>query len=287
MNIPGNRIADVRRYFDEQLKDLYSPSEIMALFRMASEKINGWSMIQIHLEPDTRINESDLLQYSFFVKRLRKNEPVQYIMGKAWFCGLEIGVAPGVLIPRPETEELVNGLLELGIHENAVMLDACTGSGCIALALKNYLPNAQVFACDLSEEALAIAQKNASELDLDVQFFQADLLQPIQTELPALDVLISNPPYIPISEREGMATHVKEQEPHMALFVPDEDPMLFYRHLATQGLALLKPGALLLAESHSALTAEVAACWNAAGYEAVEIHDDLSGLPRWLSARRV
>ena len=286
MNIPGNSIADIKRYFEQQLSGLYTASEVMVLFRMAAEKINGWSMIQIHLQPDTRVNESDLLQYSWFVKRLLKHEPVQYIVGNAWFCGLEIDVAPGVLIPRPETEELVNGLLEKLNHPSPVILDACTGSGCIALALKNYIPQAQILAIDLSEDALVIARQNAHKLNLEIQFMPADLLGDVLSDIPSVHVLISNPPYIPQSERAGMAAHVHQMEPEMALFVPDEDPMLFYRHLARWGNALLQPEGLLLAESHSALTKEVALCWEQAGFSNIEIHNDLSGLPRWLSANR-
>ncbi len=284
MKIQGNSIAHIKRYFEEELKNLYSSSEILALFRMAAEKINGWSMIQIHLQPETRVNESDLLQYSQFVKRLRNHEPVQYILGNAWFCGLEIGVEPGVLIPRPETEELVNGLLESKIPSDPVILDACTGSGCIAFALKNYLPQASIFACDLSDEALRIAQKNALNLKLEISFSKVDLIQDSAQGFPELDILISNPPYIPESERPSMAKHVHEQEPSMALFVPDQDPMIFYRHLARWGNALLKPDGILLAESHSALTNQVKACWEDAGFKQVEIHFDLNGLPRWLSA---
>ena len=139
MLIQQNNLASIQRTFEERLSNQYESSEIRAMFRMAVQKINGWSMMKIHLEPDTRVNQSDLLKYSKFLKRLRMNEPVQSIVGNAWFCDLEIQVAPGVLIPRPETEELVMGLLERIKNKKAVILDACTGSGCIALALKNYL----------------------------------------------------------------------------------------------------------------------------------------------------
>lgn len=284
MKIPGNSIAQIKQYFESQLKDIYTANEILALFRMAAAEINGWSMIQLHLEPNTRVNESDLLLYSRFVKRLRNQEPVQYILGSAWFCGLEIGVKPGVLIPRPETEELVNGFLEQLTIDAPRVLDACTGSGCIALAVKNYLPKAEVFACDISKEALKIAQENSDKLALPIHLFEADLLGTIPDNLPLFDFILSNPPYIPQSERANMSAHVHEHEPEMALFVPDTDAMLFYRNLARWGNSNLKPGGILLAESHSAYTQEVKQCWEEAGFVQIEIHTDLQGLPRWLHA---
>jgi release factor glutamine methyltransferase len=287
MKIPGNSIAQIKQYFESQLKDIYSVNEILALFRMAASSINGWSMIQLHLEPNTRVNESDLLKYSRFVKRLRNQEPVQYILGSAWFCGLEIGVKPGVLIPRPETEELVNGFLEQLTIDSPRVLDACTGSGCIALAVKNYLPKAEVYACDISKEALKIAQENSDKLALPIHFFEADLLGTVPENLAPFDFILSNPPYIPQSERASMSAHVHEHEPEMALFVPDTDAMLFYRNLARWGNSILKPGGILLAESHSAFTQDVKLCWEEAGFIQIEIHTDLQGLPRWLQAVKI
>jgi len=286
MLIQQNNLASIQRTFEERLSNQYESSEIRAMFRMAVQKINGWSMMKIHLEPDTRVNQSDLLKYSKFLKRLRMNEPVQYIVGNAWFCDLEIQVAPGVLIPRPETEELVMGLLERIENKEAVILDACTGSACIALALKNYLPQARILALELSEDALNIARKNSEFLKLDIEFIQADLLTEISDTIPKLDVIISNPPYIPYADRATMSPHVFEQEPEMALFVPDNDPMLFYRNLARWGNERLHDGGFLFAESHSALTKEVELCWAEAGFANIEIHHDLGNLPRWLSAQK-
>jgi release factor glutamine methyltransferase len=286
MLIQQNNLASIQRTFEERLSNQYESSEIRAMFRMAVQKINGWSMMKIHLEPDTRVNQSDLLKYSKFLKRLRMNEPIQYILGNAWFCDLEIQVAPGVLIPRPETEELVMGLLERIENKESVILDACTGSGCIALALKNYLPQARILALELSEDALNIALQNSELLKLDIEFIQADLLAEIPDNIPKLDVIISNPPYIPYADKATMSPHVFEKEPEMALFVPDNDPMLFYRNLARWGNERLNENGFLFAESHSALTKEVEACWQDAGFENIEIHKDLGNLPRWLSAQK-
>ncbi len=284
MLIQQNNLAAIKQTFEEQLSHQYESNEIRAIFRMAVQKINGWSMMKIHLEPETRVNESELLQYSQFLKRLCSNEPVQYIVGNAWFCDLEIQVAPGVLIPRPETEELVMGLLERIENKEAVILDACTGSGCIALALKNYLPQARILALELSDDALKIARRNSELLKLDIEFIKADLLAEIPDSIPNLDVIISNPPYIPYADKATMSAHVFEKEPEMALFVPDNDPMLFYRNLARWGNERLNENGFLFAESHSALTKEVEKCWAEAGFENIEIHKDLGNLPRWLSA---
>ena len=214
------------------------------------------------------------------------NEPIQYIVGNAWFCDLEIQVAPGVLIPRPETEELVMGLLERIENKEGVILDACTGSACIALALKNYLPNARILALELSDDALKIARQNSELLKLDIEFIQADLLAEVPDSIPKLDVIISNPPYIPYADKATMSAHVFEKEPEMALFVPDNDPMLFYRNLARWGNERLNEKGFLFAESHSAFTKEVEKCWAESGYENIEIHKDLRNLPRWLSAQK-
>lgn len=286
MRIQQNNLASIQRTFEERLSNQYESNEIRAMFRMAVQKINGWSMMKIHLEPDTRVNQSDLLKYSKFLKRLRMNEPVQYIVGNAWFCDLEIQVAPGVLIPRPETEELVMGLLERIENKKAVILDACTGSGCIALALKNYLPQARIVAVELSDEALEIARTNSELLKLDIEFIQADILAEVPVDFPKLDIIISNPPYIPYADKAIMSAHIIEKEPEMALFVPDNDHMLFYRNLARWGNKCLNENGFLFAESHSALTKDVENCWAEAGFQNIEIHKDLGNLPRWLSAQK-
>lgn len=286
MRIQQNNLASIQRTFEERLSNQYESSEIRAIFRLAVQKINGWSMMKIHLEPDTRVNQSDLLKYSKFLKRLRMNEPVQYIVGNAWFCDLEIQVAPGVLIPRPETEEIVMGLLERIENKKAVILDACAGSGCIALALKNYLPQARILALELSEEALKIARMNSELLKLDIEFVQADILAEVPDDFPKLDIIISNPPYIPYADKATMSAYVIEKEPEMALFVPDNDHMLFYRNLARWGNERLHKDGYLFAESHSALTNEVEKCWAEAGFINIEVHKDLGNLPRWLSAQK-
>ena len=282
MRISGNRIADIKLYFYSELAELYPESELLQLFRMAAYEINTFSPIDLHMNANDRVTESQLLQYSNFVKRLKNSEPVQYITGYQWFMDLKIAVNKDVLIPRPETEELVNQLIEELKIKDPVILDACTGSGCIALALKNYMPLATVYGCDVSTGALTVANQNGSTLNLDVTFFEWDVLQSPEREIPALDVLISNPPYIPFSEESTLSNHVKS-EPALALFVPDNDPLLFFRHLADWGLKFLKPGGRFLAECHRDKTADVAELLRNMGYGNVIEHEDLSGNKRWVS----
>lgn len=288
MKIGGNSLADIRQFFYTQLAPQYSKDEILVLFRLAAGYINGFSHLTLHLEPEKRVLESELLEYSRFVKRLKKGEPVQYIMGYTWFMELNIELGPEVLIPRPETEELVNLLIErCGGMEHLKIHDACTGSGCIALALKHYLPNALVSGSDVSRDALMLAKRNADKLGLAVEFNQFDLLN-IERLPESVDVLVSNPPYITIDEKESMHANVLEHEPHIALFAPGDDALIFYRKLAQLAISgSLNPNGILAVECHYQRCDAVADEFKNAGLSAVEIHHDLSGNPRMVLAKRI
>lgn len=224
--------------------------------------------------------------------RLASGEPVQYVLGRAAFCGLELEVTPATLIPRPETEELAARAAALAPRR---ALDAGTGSGCIALALKHACPGCTVEGWDLSAEALDVARRNAARLGLDVRFRRRDLLEaaenagftgPYGAPEGGLDLLVSNPPYVRLSERAAMAAHVVGHEPAMALFVPDDDALRFYRALARLGLALLARGGTLLVEANTALAAETASLFAAAGYADSTVLSDFTGRPRFVSAVR-
>jgi release factor glutamine methyltransferase len=285
MRIAGNSLSEIREFFENELVDIYDKNEIRALYRQAAQEINGYSMLHLHFHPDDTVQESELIKYSSWVKRLKFHEPVQYITGKSWFMDLEIHVNPAVLIPRPETEEIVNHLLmNLGDRKLRI-LDACTGSGCIALALKHYLPDSEILAFDVSETALTVAISNAQRLGLNINFQLADLQSsPLEYQYSEIDVLISNPPYIPNNERESLAKHVSEMEPSIALFVPDEDPLLFYKRLADWAKLILKNDGKLIAECHTNYTGAVADLWRNSGLFDVEEHVDLSNLPRFVTA---
>lgn len=286
MRIAGNKISDIKKYFYQELDQQYNQGEILILFRMAVQHINGLSHLDIHFEPDLRVQESEVLQYSFFVKRLVQGEPVQYIMGYAWFMDLKIQVQSGVLIPRPETEELANlALMELQGISAPVILDACSGSGCIALALKYYCTQAKVVGLELSDDALRISKENAEALQLDVNFEKVDVLQLDHWNEP-VDVLISNPPYISNLERDSLSVQVRDFEPAMALFVDDPDVLLFYRKLSKFGLNSVKSGGLIALECHFENTEKVAEILTNDGWKNVIIENDLSGNPRIVYGRK-
>ena len=286
MKIKGNQLSDIKRYFESELISIYAKNEILVLYRMSTEHINGFSMTHLHLFPDTRVLESELIKYSFFVKRLKNHEPVQYILGYAWFTDLKIGVNESVLIPRPETEELVNCLLENNKIEQPKILDVCTGSGCIGLALKHYLPNAEILGCDISVDALKTAKANAAALSLDVSFYQANALKEPEPTFYNLDYLITNPPYITDNEKPSLAKNVIDFEPSIALFVPDGDALIFYKSISNWGQKLLNEGGMLLMECHTERVNEVAQLLSENGYLSVKQHTDLNGLPRWVTATK-
>lgn len=262
----------------------YGAAEARAIARMVLEVRCGATMTDILLGRDTERWDTTLLD------RLVTGEPVQYVLGEATFCGLRIGVAPGVLIPRPETEWLVEHLPE-SVSGNGTMrvLDVCTGSGCIALALKHRFPSAHVEAWDISPEALKIAQQNFVCHGADVLTREVDLLCDTawqNTSQEGYDAIVSNPPYICDSERVDMDTHVLDYEPALALFVPDEDPLLFYRALGRLARGRLRVGGCLMVECNVAYVDEVAALFGSMGFSAVERHRDCYDKYRFVTARR-
>lgn len=226
-------------------------------------------------------------------RRMAGGEPYQYVVGWQRFRGLRIGVRPGVLIPRPETEELVDWAVEwLRPIPSPSVADAGTGSGCIALALKHARPDAQVEAWDISTEALAIARTNAQRLKLDIAFHKRDVLEyppegSSSHQAPqSLDGIVSNPPYVCESERAGMEPNVLDNEPGIALFVPDDDPLLFHRALAHQALRLLRPGGFLMVEINRLFGQEVVSLFRACGLAGCSLRHDQLGNPRMVAARK-
>ena len=212
----------------KMLEPMYGDREARAIVKM-------WFCSRLELSSiDLVVLEQDRVEFPSFVTdstRLQAHEPIQYILGTAPFMDLELRVNPSTLIPRPETEELVHYVAERHGPEPKRVLDAGTGSGCIALGLKSLRPRWEITGLDISETCIRTAQQNATTHGLQVSFERADVLQ----GLPKADLIVSNPPYIPASERVDMDVHVTEQEPHRALFVPDHDPLLFYRTLVEQG----------------------------------------------------
>ena len=251
------------------------------------EHATGASRVTLYARPETDVSAVQHRLVERLVARRASGEPVQYVLGEAEFYGRTFGVGPDVLIPRPETEEVVELALDrVRSCERPWVLDIGTGSGAIALTVKAERPDAEVFAVDVSEASLAVARDNAERLGLEVTFIHDDALRPaFAAEVPPIfDLLVSNPPYVPDAERAELQAEVR-REPELALFVPDADPVRFYRALAGHALALLKPGGWLVVETHADYGAAVAALFAEAGLSDAEVRPDLAGRDRMALAR--
>ncbi|MGV3630701.1 MAG: peptide chain release factor N(5)-glutamine methyltransferase [Bacteroidota bacterium] len=258
------------------------------MFSVALQKRLNLRKEELLFPDEIRLSESDLLFVRTIAHRLLDNEPFQYIIGETEFCGLMLQCDSRALIPRPETEELAAWIASESGNKNPgpEMIDYCSGTGCIALALKNYLPHAFVTGFELSEGALVLSRENAKQTGLDVCFEQADVLHfPEQLIAPAsVDCIVSNPPYIPEKDKSAMHANVLEFEPHLALFVPDEDSLLFYRKIAGLAQKQLKPGGMLFFEIHEKLSGEVEELLRLSGFSAIETKEDLQGRKRMVKA---
>jgi release factor glutamine methyltransferase len=247
-----------------------------------------WSDSEFLLASENRLSESDLLFVRSFVKRLQANEPFQYILGETTFCDLTILCDSRALIPRPETEELVAWISELS-EVNSVV-DICSGSGCIALGLKSRFPNALVFGVDVSEDANELAQRNALRNELSVEFFKADALDinsKFWKNLDSVDVIVSNPPYITHEEIKRMNTNVLEYEPHLALFVPNDSPIIFYDCIARIAAEKLTNHGFLFFELNPDFADQVIEMLKNIGFQNIELKIDLQGKNRMLKAQKV
>jgi len=246
MRIAGNKLKHIIDFFHLELNGVYPESEIEAMLSVAIEKVLGYSKTEIIGKTEENINQSDLLKLYDCAKDLKKNIPLQYILGETWFYALRFKVNKHVLIPRPETEELVDLILKENKDASSI-LDIGTGSGCIPVSLKKNLPGASVFACDISSEALNLAKINAETNAVQVSFFETDILSGTVLEKTntEVDVIVSNPPYIKENEKAHMEKNVLEYEPHLALFVKGDDPIVFYKKIIDLCLdSLTKKGKL-------------------------------------------
>lgn len=270
-----------------RLAVVYSDGEAKAQARMLLEDKFGLSLADILCGGVDQLSADDTMWLERAVARIEQMEPIQYVLGEAWFCGRSFIVDESVLIPRPETEWLVERAGEVVSAMDVSsprILDIGTGSGCIAVSLKKALPDAYVEAWDISEAALAIAKKNAKTLGADVAFRLRDALaakdidDPIQCKW---DIIVSNPPYICDSERKDMEANVLEHEPATALFVPDADPLLFYKAIADYGKETLSQNGHLLFECNTRYAQATAEMMQEVGYEETEVADDCFGKPRF------
>jgi release factor glutamine methyltransferase len=245
------RLNEIKQALKKQLADQFESVELGSILSILIEHIMGWDQVQQIIQKDNSISETQIKAFEAAVSALLAGRPIQYITGKSWFMGEPYLVNEQVLIPRPETEELVDWVIEYAAIKGKALriLDIGTGSGCIAIAIKKALPEAIVSAIDISSSALKIAEANASALKADIEFIALDILN--TAFLPGqYDVIVSNPPYIPMQEIKNMELQVTDHEPNIALFVPDEDPLVFYKAITRLAKLHLSSNGQLFFEIH-------------------------------------
>ncbi len=279
MKIATNQLSSIITYFKRELSDFYEAHEINSMLFVVLEHFFKLSKKDTILYPSKMFSESELLLVINTVKALKTYKPLAYILGEWSFYGLNLNINKHVLIPRPETEELV----QLILHENPLatsILDIGTGSGCIALAIKKNLPQAKVEAWDVSEKALAIAKTNATKNNLIVDFKCVDILNVDVALREKFDVIVSNPPYITKAEQKLMDKNVLDFEPHLALFVENNNPLLFYEKICDFAVKNLNENGKIYFEINEAFGNEVAELLRKNGFQQVEICKDINGKDR-------
>lgn len=269
------------------LQSIYDEREAIAITHDILGHITHTTRLQRITEKDTAFSETQQVEYDRIKPLLLKGTPLQYALGKAWFMGKEFTVNEHVLIPRPETEELVAWIKDDYIGKECSVLDIGSGSGCIPVMLDMLLPQAKVASIDVSEGAMQVAKTNAEQLGADVAFSKLDFLdQSKWPELGLYDIIVSNPPYIPESERETLHANVKDFEPGLALFVPSDDALLFYRNIAEFGLTHLVKGGTIYCELHIDFALATQELFKTMGYSIVEVKEDMHGNLRMLKAQQ-
>lgn len=280
--------SDLEKQFSAELSDIYAREEAAMLSFLSVQHRFMWTKASYLLNKQEVISDADTTYFLDILDQLKTSKPIQYILGETEFYGRTFRVNPAVLIPRPETEELVKWVLETVSTKTPSLLDIGTGSGCIAISLKIEIPEAEVVAIDVSTDALALAEQNATFHKATVTFIEKDVLHMHPTDLTTtFDVLVSNPPYIALAEKELMKANVLANEPHVALFVPDTNPLIFYDRIAALAQEKLKPGGFLFFEINERFGTEVLALLVKKGFKQVELRKDLIGKDRMLKAQWV
>ena len=291
------KMAEAEARMKQELLSIYGEGESAAIAAMAMDAISGHERSRRLLLKDEALTAEQQKQFGEYLEKLKAQEPVQYVLNRCWFSDMELYVDPAVLIPRPETEELVDWIIkdvkaagldvfskrnfESDKTKALKILDVGTGSGCIALALKKAMPLAEVWACDVSEEALTVARRNGAALDIRVDFQGVDFLNTAaQKGLPTVDIIVSNPPYVPLRDKKSMNVNVLNHEPHVALFVPDEDTLVFYKAIAEFGHHRLHENGIIYLEIHEELASAVTELFKNSGYKNIEVRKDMQGKDR-------
>ncbi|MGF1637339.1 MAG: peptide chain release factor N(5)-glutamine methyltransferase [Cyclobacteriaceae bacterium] len=276
--------TELLKYIAQAIQSLYDKRESDSIARILVEELFGLSNVEIILNSPIHWRVGQWEQLNDIIREISQGMPMQYALGKAFFYGRQFEVNPAVLIPRQETELLVKQIVDDQKVKSAIsLMDVGTGSGCIAISLALELPNSKVYAMDISVEALEIANKNAKKLFADVNFMQGNILKEMPLD-EKLDVLVSNPPYVRQLEKSSMHRNVLDFEPDIALFVPDEDPLLFYRALAIYGNRALKNDGSLYVEINEALAFETCELLRSFNYTNLQIIKDLHGKDRFIKS---
>lgn len=295
------KLVEAEKLIKKELSVIYEANESANISLLVLEDCTGFSGADLFMNRERELSDEQEKKIRERIQRLQQHEPIQYIMQKAWFYGMELYVDNNVLIPRPETEELVDWIVkdlkasgldvfkkapnDADVTKQLKILDIGTGSGCIALALKKTMPKAEVWGCDVSEEALNVARRNGSTLDIRVDFQGMDFLAEAQQKLlPTVDIIVSNPPYIPMREKDDMNANVVNFEPHTALFVPNNDALVFYMAIARFAKMRLYENGTIYLETHENLARDVVDLFCHHGFERVELRKDMQGKERMVKA---
>jgi len=279
-------LREIRQIYRQELSAHYPQEETDHIFYELLDHYLGLPRFVLGLEPDKILSREEEQPLFEALAALKEHTPIQYVTGRAYFLEMVLEVGPGVLIPRPETEELVRWILDSegpGLAQGR-LLDVGTGSGCIAIALAVRLPGAEVHALDRSPAALEVARRNAAAQGVAIHWHQADMRHPGPLGAP-YDLIVSNPPYVPESEAAEMRPNVREHEPAEALFAPEDDPLAYFRSLVELSATALKPGGWLYVEIHERFGEAVVALLRQAGMDEVRLKKDIFGKPRFVRGR--
>lgn len=288
MKVPSNLVKDIRNHYCEQLCSIYDKDEANAMILILLEHYFNINRVKMALEPQLRLSESEMLTFHFAVKDLLKNKPIQYIIGETEFCDLKFKVNENVLIPRPETSELVHLIVNSQrstVNGQQSILDIGTGSGCIAISLAKMISGSEVYALDISEKALEVAKENAVNNNVEVTFIHDDILSLKNKIDTKFDIIVSNPPYVRELEKAEMRDNVLNWEPDNALFVSDNNPLIFYRSILEFAKSHLKENGEIWFEINEFLGKEMTELCNEMGFSQVEVFNDFRGKERVLLVR--
>jgi len=279
-------ISEISKEIRNELKLLYPPEEIQSFTYLIFDHLLNYTKIFLHTNSDTELHNNYVIQIREITAKLKVYQPIQYILQTAFFYDMNLSVSPDVLIPRPETEELVNLIISENNNKTGFILDIGTGSGCIAIALAKYLPKMKVSAIDISEKAIDVASKNAKMQNVEVTFWIKNiLLNNLNSD--RYDIIVSNPPYVMNKEKQLMNSNVLDYEPALALFVPDINPLLFYDAIAKYAKNNLNENGLLYLEINENLSSETASLLANYQFKDIAIIQDINGKNRMIKARKL